>query len=107
LGGLNGQFLPEEHGRGSRGVMPGSDLIPEFVRIWAALETGDRAAAWDAFVRVLPLIRYELQPGLGVSAMETNLAARGVIRSTRVRHPTAAVDAQGLRELAALRDGMA
>lgn len=103
LGGLNGQFLIEEFQRGARGVMPGSDLIPEFARIWNHLESGQRDAAWRLFVHILPLIRFELQPGLGVSAMKHNLAARGVIESARVRHPTACLDAAGLAELEALR----
>ncbi len=103
FGGLNGNFFIEEYDRGSRGVMPGSDLIPQFVQLWALLEAGRREEAWKLFTRMLPLIRYELQPGLGVSAMKHNLKARGVIASTVVRHPTSQVDAEGLRELAALR----
>ena len=104
FGGLNGNFLIEEYDRGSRGVMPGSDMIPQFVRIWAALEAGRRAQAWAEFTRILPLIRFQLQPGLGVSAMKHNLVARGVIACAAVRHPTSEVDSQGLAELAALRE---
>lgn len=103
FGGLNGNFFIEEYDRGSRGVMPGSDLIPQFVQLWEHLENSRREEAWKLFARMLPLIRYELQPGLGVSAMKHNLKARGVIASTVVRHPTSQVDAEGLRELAALR----
>jgi 4-hydroxy-tetrahydrodipicolinate synthase len=103
FGGLNGQFLIEEYGRGARGVMPGSDLIPPLVRIWDHLEAGDADAAWRLFVHILPLIRYELQPGLGVSAMKHNLVARGILASARVRHPTGSLDAVGLTELAHLR----
>jgi 4-hydroxy-tetrahydrodipicolinate synthase len=104
FGGLNGQFLVEEHRRGARGVMPNCDMIPQFVRIWDLLETGAEEAAWRLFVHILPLIRFELQPGLGVSAAKHNMVARGVIRSARVRHPTGALDTQGLRELAVLRE---
>ncbi|MBX5495672.1 MAG: dihydrodipicolinate synthase family protein [Bryobacteraceae bacterium] len=104
FGGLNGQFLIEEFDRGSRGVMPGSDMIPQFVRIWNDLESGDRQSAWQMFVRLLPLIRFELQPGLGVSAMKHNLVSRGIIRCPRVRHPTATLDADGIRELEFLRN---
>lgn len=104
FGGLNGQFFIEEYERGSRGVMPGSDLIPEFVAIWNALESGDRGTAWDIFVHVLPLIRFELQPGLGVSAMKHNLVARGILKSARVRHPTATLDARAIEELTSLRE---
>lgn len=104
FGGLNGQFFIEEYDRGGRGIMPGSDLIPEFAAIWEALEEGDRETAWNLFVHILPLIRFELQPGLGVSAMKHNLVAKGILESARVRHPTATLDAQSIQELARLRD---
>jgi 4-hydroxy-tetrahydrodipicolinate synthase len=103
FGGLNGQFFIEEVERGSRGIMPGSDLIPMFVDVWNRLAAGDRTAAWKAFTRALPLARFELQPGLGVSAMKHNLVAAGIIRSARVRHPTASLDARSLAELEFLR----
>ena len=103
FGGLNGNFLIEEYDRGSRGIMPGSDLIPEFVRIWKLLEGGQREEAWRLFVHILPLIRFELQPGLGVAAMKQNLLARGVIACARVRHPTSTLDAAALKELEFLR----
>lgn len=104
FGGLNGNFLIEEHSRGSRGVMPGSDLIPQFVKLWAMLEGGLQEDSWALFGRMLPLIRYELQPGLGVAAMKCNLKARGVIACSAVRHPTSQLDDHGVRELATLRD---
>lgn len=105
-GGMNGQFLIEELGRGSRGTMPGSDLTDMFVRVWNSYETGDTAAARREFNRFLPLIRYELQPGLGVSVMKHNLRAGGIIASTRVRHPTRSIDEAGLRELKELRSDL-
>jgi 4-hydroxy-tetrahydrodipicolinate synthase len=103
FGGLNGNFMIEEYQRGSRGIMPGSDMIDSFRVIWDALEAGDLPAAWSTFTRVLPLIRFELQPGLGVSAMKHNLKSAGVIGSAFVRHPTGSVDAPGLAELDVLR----
>src|SRR5262249_46632356 len=72
FGGLNGQFMIEEIRRGARGMMPGSDMIPVYVEIWNRLEAGDDANAWRIFTQALPLIRYELQPGMGVSAMKHN-----------------------------------
>jgi len=104
FGGLNGNFYIEEYNRGARGMMPGSDMIGDFVRIWDALEAGDQAGAWRIFTRILPLIRFELQPGLGVSAMKHNLKAAGVIRSSFVRHPTGSCDAAGWAELDFLRE---
>jgi 2-keto-3-deoxy-L-arabinonate dehydratase len=103
FGGLNGQFLIEEVERGARGVMPGSDMIRMFVDIWNLLIRRELTEAWRIFTRALPLIRYELQPGMGVAAMKQNLLAAGVIRSARVRHPTAPLDERSLKELEFLR----
>jgi len=103
FGGLNGNFIIEEFQRGALGMMPGSDMIDSFVVIWNALEAGDEAAAWQTFARILPLIRFELQPGLGVSAMKHNLKAAGVIKSSHVRHPTGCIDAAARTELDFLR----
>ncbi|HYZ86023.1 MAG TPA: dihydrodipicolinate synthase family protein [Bryobacteraceae bacterium] len=107
FGGLNGQFMIEEIDRGARGMMPGSDMIGLFVDIWNRLESGDRTGAWQVFTRALPLIRFELQPGMGVSAMKHNLLAAGLIRSARVRHPTVSLDENSLRELKFLREWVA
>jgi 4-hydroxy-tetrahydrodipicolinate synthase len=104
FGGLNCQFMIEEIQRGARGMMPGSDLTPELVRVWNLLQAGGTGAAWEQFTRILPLLRFELQPGLGVSAMKHNLAEAGIIRCARVRHPTAALDSASLAELAFLRE---
>jgi 2-keto-3-deoxy-L-arabinonate dehydratase len=103
FGGLNGNFFIEEYNRGSSGIMPGSDMISCFREIWNSLEAGDQASAWRMFAHILPLIRFELQPGLGVSAMKHNLKSAGVIRSSFVRHPTGQVDDRGLEELEFLR----
>jgi 2-keto-3-deoxy-L-arabinonate dehydratase len=104
FGGLNGNFLIEEMDRGAVGTMPGSDLCAPFHRVWSAYQAGDRAGARREFQRMLPLIRYELQPGLGVSVMKLNLKARGIIDCAMVRPPTKAVDAIGVKEVEELRD---
>jgi 4-hydroxy-tetrahydrodipicolinate synthase len=103
FGGLNGNFLIEELDRGALGTMPGSDLCEKFVKIWNCYQAGERQLARDAFRILLPLIRYELQPGLGVSAMKHNLVARGVIACARVRQPTLSLDKIAMRELDELR----
>lgn len=104
FGGLNCQFFIEEWQRGARGQMPGSDRTRDLVDIWNHLEGGNLEAAWALFTRVLPLLRFELQPGLGVSAQKHNLVAEGVIASAHVRHPTAALEPESLAELAHLRE---
>jgi dihydrodipicolinate synthase/N-acetylneuraminate lyase len=83
--------------------MPGSDMTGLFVRVWDCWHKGQRDEAWDVFTHMLPLIRFELQPGLGVSAMKHNLKSAGVIASSCVRHPTAALDREALGELEFLR----
>jgi 4-hydroxy-tetrahydrodipicolinate synthase len=103
FGGLNGQFFLEELNRGATGTMPGSDLIPQFVELWDAHRSGNADDARKIFRRILPLIRYELQPGLGVSAMKLNLKELGVVKTSAVRHPTRALDRKGVEELAELR----
>jgi len=104
FGGLNAQFFIEEYQRGARGMMPGSDCIRQLVAIWDALESGDLDTAWRVFGCILPLLRFELQPGMGVSAMKHNLVAAGVIASATVRHPTSSLDAVSLAELKNLRE---
>ena len=99
FGGLNGHFFLEELQRGARGTMPGSDLMPMFVNVWNLYEAGKHQEARAAFNRALPLIRFELQPGLGVSAMKHNLKAQGVIKHTTVRPPTRALDGIAVEEL--------
>lgn len=103
FGGLNGNFLIEELDRGAAGTMPGSDLCADFVKIWDLYTAGDKAAARRDFRRLLPTIRFELQPGLGVSAMKTNLVAEGIIASNTVRAPTRRLDEAAIRELEQLR----
>ena len=104
FGGLNAQFMIEEFDRGAVGEMPSSDITWVFARVWNSLKQGDKAEAWRLFSVALPLIRFELQPGLGVSAAKHNLAAKGVLKSAAVRHPTSSLDATALCELAVLRD---
>ena len=103
FGGLNGNFLLEERARGAVGCMPGCDMTDAFVRVWEAAERGDQAAAREDFTRLLPLIRYELQPGLGVAVMKRNLFDAGIIASPRTRHPTRSLDAVDVEEVRQLR----
>jgi 2-keto-3-deoxy-L-arabinonate dehydratase len=102
FGGLNGQFMIEEVKRGSVGVMPGSDLADRFRQIWDLLTAQRYDDAYQLFNVCLPLLRYELQPGLGVSTMKHNLLGRGVIKSAAVRHPTGSIDKYGVEEVATL-----
>jgi 4-hydroxy-tetrahydrodipicolinate synthase len=106
FGGLNGQFFIEEVERGARGTMPGSDMTGVYRAIWDAIPK-NRELAWEIFTRALPLMRFELQPGMGVSAMKHNLVAAGIIESATVRHPTVSLGSESVRELEFLRDWVA
>lgn len=110
FGGLNGQFLLEELARGAVGTMPGSDMTDAFVQIMHLWREGHAQAARDLFMKHLPLIRYELQPGLGVAVMKYNLERAGIIESLRVRHPTRSLgplDRQEVDDLCASLDLLA
>jgi 4-hydroxy-tetrahydrodipicolinate synthase len=73
--------------------------MPMFVKVWNLYEAGQHKEARAEFNRHLPLIRFELQPGLGVAAMKQNLKAQGIIQHTTVRPPTRSLDAIGMEEL--------
>jgi 2-keto-3-deoxy-L-arabinonate dehydratase len=103
FGGLNGNFLLEELARGAVGTMPGSDMPDAFLAMWDAHQRGDHAAARAAFAAALPLIRYELQPGMGVAVMKQNLFDAGIIASARTRHPTKVLDPLDIAEIRTLR----
>ncbi|MCI0391632.1 MAG: dihydrodipicolinate synthase family protein [Acidobacteria bacterium] len=107
FGGLNGQFFIEELQRGARGTMPGSDMMPMFVRVWNLYSASKLKEARDEFNHYLPLIRFELQPGLGVSAMKHNLKEQRIIKYTTVRPPTRSVDPSGIEELEQIRRDLA
>jgi 4-hydroxy-tetrahydrodipicolinate synthase len=86
--------------------MPGGDMTDLFVAVWEAWTAGDAETARARFTQMLPLIRYELQPGMGVAVMKQNLFDAGIIASTRVRHPTRALDAVDIAEVRALRSSL-
>ena len=104
LGGLNGHFLLEELDRGAVGTMPGCDMTDAFLRVWNQWTAGERDAARREFDRMLPLVRYELQPGMGVAVMKRNLCDAGIIASARVRHPTRTLDASDIADVRRLRE---
>ena len=82
-----GLFLDFEPERGSDGAMTGyafPDMLVELIGLHAE---GKREAAHDLFDAHLPLIRYEQQPGLGLSVRKHVLMRRGVIAFDGQRKP--------------------
>lgn len=91
LCGNGGVFLDFEMERGADGAMTGyafPDMLVELVRLSAA---GERNRAHDLFDAHLPLIRYELQPGVGLAVRKYVLMRRGIIASDAQRRPAAAM----------------
>lgn len=99
LCGNGGIFLDFELQRGADGAMTGyafPDMLVELVRLARA---GERDRAQDLFDSHLPLIRYELQPGVGLAVRKYVLMRRGVLASDAQRRPAAALSATARAEV--------
>jgi 2-keto-3-deoxy-L-arabinonate dehydratase len=91
LGGQNAQFVLEEYHRGAIGTMPACEF-PDLLRpVLADWEAGRRAEARAAFARLTPLVLFGLQPGIAWAVHKEVLVRRGIIASTAVRSPAAAL----------------
>lgn len=99
FGALGGLYALEELERGAVGIMTGFAYPELLVRLYRLFRDGDVAGAANLFYGILPLIRFEFQPGLGVSLRKELLVRRGVIRTATVRHPGAPADPVTLRQL--------
>lgn len=97
FGGLGGAWLYEELEAGAAGVMTGLAFPELLVEICARFAAGDRVGAAKVFDRVLPLIRYEFQPGIGVALRKHVFRRRGVFTTEFVRRPAPPVDAETLK----------
>jgi 4-hydroxy-tetrahydrodipicolinate synthase len=99
LTGNGGLFLDFEMERGADGAMTGyafPELLIDVVRLW---KEGRRDAMHDIFDAHLPLIRYEQQPGAGLSVRKYVLQKRGIIASSAQRKPGAAITAAAKAEV--------
>ena len=93
LGGQNAFFVLEEYARGAVGTMPACEFTDVLAPILADWLAGRRAAAHAAFNRLLPLVRFGLQPRLAWAVHKDVLVRRGIIASDTVRDPAVALDA--------------
>ncbi|MCZ6633219.1 MAG: dihydrodipicolinate synthase family protein [bacterium] len=104
FGGAGGRYLLQEHPRGVAGQMPGCHVTDVVVRLWNALESGDRQEAKKIFGILSPLFALETLKGTYYPEV---LRRRQVIKSSRSRlsvtYPTQdAYDHEALDD--ALRD---
>jgi 4-hydroxy-tetrahydrodipicolinate synthase len=98
LCGNGGIFLTEELERGADGAMTGFAYPEMMVDVWNAHRRGDTDYARDLFDAYLPLVRYELQPNLGLMLRKYVLAKRGVIASAALRKPAGRLSRQDIAE---------
>ncbi len=99
FGALGGLYALEELERGAIGIMTGFAYPELLVRLYRLYRAGAIGPAADLFYGILPLIRFEFQPGLGVAIRKEVLLRRGAIRSAAVRHPGGPADPMTLRQL--------
>lgn len=99
FGALGGMYAFEELDRGAIGIMTGFAYPELLVELQRRFDAGDREGAADLFYTMVPLIRFEFQPGLGVSLRKEILVRRGVIAHATVRHPGAVADPGTLEHL--------
>jgi 4-hydroxy-tetrahydrodipicolinate synthase len=92
LGGQNALFLLEEMDGGAVGTMPACEFTDLLVETVADFRAGRTAAARARFSRLLPLIRFGLQPGLAWAVHKEVLVRRGLIGCAAVRSPAQPLD---------------
>ncbi|MGW3353521.1 dihydrodipicolinate synthase family protein [Nonomuraea rubra] len=102
FGGQNALFCLEEYALGAVGTMPAcefTDLLAPVLADWAA---GRAEQARAGHARLLPLIRFGMQPGLAWAVHKEVLVGRGLIDSAAVRSPARPLD----RDSRALLDAL-
>ncbi len=106
LGGLGGIMLLEELRRGAVGTMTGFGFPELLVEIVSAFRAGDEAAAQATFHRIMPLIRFENQPGLNLAIRKHIYRRRGAIAFERLRAPAPSLDPGTIADLDAILDAL-
>ena len=99
LVGNNGLFLDYEMERGADGANTGyafPDMLCDVVRLSQA---GQREEAHDLFDAHLPLLRYEQQPGIGLTVRKYLLHRRGLLKCPALRAPTTLLSATAQAEV--------
>jgi 4-hydroxy-tetrahydrodipicolinate synthase len=85
--------------RGADGAMTGYAFPELLIDVVNLSKAGKRDAAHDLFDAHLPLIRYEQQPGVGLTIRKYVLQKRGIIASSAQRKPGATITATAKAEV--------
>jgi 4-hydroxy-tetrahydrodipicolinate synthase len=99
LVGNGGIHYPQELNRGVDGAMTGFAYPDALVATRSLYVAGKREDAEDIYDAYLPLIRHELQPGLGLAIRKHLLQRRGAIRHARLRAPGPKLDVLDIQEI--------
>jgi 4-hydroxy-tetrahydrodipicolinate synthase len=99
LCGNGGIHLPQEYLRGADGAMTGFAFPDMMVQMHGLFAEGKPDAGEDLYDLYLPLLRHELQDGVGLPLRKEILKRRGAIRSAVIRAPGPKPDATDLAEL--------
>jgi len=99
FGGLGGVFLLEELMAGAAGAMTGFAYPEALVRIVRHYQSGAVDRASDLFYRLVPLMRFEFQEGIGMAIRKEVLRRRGALTDASTRAPGATLDAGTLTAL--------
>src|ERR1700755_678666 len=91
LVGNGGLFLDFEMERGVDGAMTGYAFPELLIDVVNLSKAGKRDAAHDLFDAHLPLIRYEQQPGVGLTVRKYVLVKRGAIAHDAQRKPASSL----------------
>ncbi len=92
FGGLGGVFLLEELLAGATGAMTGFAFPEILVEIVSLFRAGRVDEAADTFYRMVPLMRFEFQEGIGMAIRKEVLHRRGALASPATRPPAAILD---------------
>ncbi|MBN9279696.1 MAG: dihydrodipicolinate synthase family protein [Hyphomicrobium sp.] len=99
LCGNGGIHLPQEYLRGADGAMTGFAFPDMMVAMHALFAAGKPEEGEDLYDLYLPLLRHELQQGVGLPLRKEILKRRGAIRSAAIRAPGPKLDATDMAEL--------
>ncbi len=99
FGALGGMYAFEELERGAAGIMTGFVYAELLVKLYELCREGRWDEAAGLFYDIVPLIRWEFQPGIGVSLRKQVLQRLGVFTTARVRHPGPEADPQTMKQL--------
>ncbi|MGE0312612.1 MAG: dihydrodipicolinate synthase family protein [Lautropia sp.] len=99
LVGNGAMHYPQELARGADGAMTGFAFPEMLRRVYDLYVEGAADEAETIFDAYLPMVRHELQPGLGLAIRKWALARRGAITCDALRAPGPTLSAKDIEEV--------